>query len=251
MLSRIWSGWRGALHIVQPETVIRWHRQSFRYYWRWKSRDRGRPRLDPEIRRLIQRMCRANPLWGAPRIHGELLKLGIDVSEATVSKYMVKRHGPPSQAWRTFLDNHAKELIALDFFTVPTATFKVLLVLVVLRHDGRRILHFNVTEHPTAAWTGRQLLESCGPEEEPPTISSANRDAIHGERFHRQANALAIEEVCTAPRSPWQTRCGSRYWLDSPRMPGSHDCPRRASSAADSRELCRLLPRRANSSLLI
>jgi putative transposase len=129
VLSRSWSSWRGALHIVKPDTVIRWHRQGFRRYWRWKSRARGRPKIDPEIRRLIQRMCRVNPLWGAPRIHGELLKLGIDVSEATVSKYMVKRRGPPSQAWRAFLANHVKELIALDFFTVPTATFKVLFVL--------------------------------------------------------------------------------------------------------------------------
>ena len=118
-LSRIWSGWRESLHIVQPETVVRWHRQGFRYYWHWKSRRRGRPRIDSEIRQLIRRMCRANPLWGAPRIHGELLKLGIDVSEATVSKYMIKRHGPPSQTWRTFLINHAKDIIAMDFFTVP------------------------------------------------------------------------------------------------------------------------------------
>jgi hypothetical protein len=116
LLSRVWTGWREAPHVVQPETVIRWHRQGFRYYWRWKSRGRGRPNGAAEIRGLIQRMCRANPLWGAPRIHGELLKLGIEVSEATVSKYMVKRGGPPSQRWRAFLDNHAKELIALDLF---------------------------------------------------------------------------------------------------------------------------------------
>ena len=153
VLSRIWSGWRDSLHVVQPETVVRWHRQGFRYYWRWKSRRRGRPEIDSEVRTLIRRMCLANPLWGAPRIHGELLKLGIDVSEATVSKYMIKHRRPPSQAWRTFLENHAKELIALDFFTVPTATFRVLFV--VLSHDRRRILHFNVTAHPTAAWTGR------------------------------------------------------------------------------------------------
>lgn len=209
VLSRIWPGWREALHIVQPETVIRWHRQGFRYYWHWKSRGRGRPKIDAEIRSLIQRMCRANSLWGAPRIHGELLKLGIDVSEATVSKYMVKRRGPPSQTWRAFLDNHAKELIALDFFTVPTATFKVLFVLVVLRHNRRRILHFNVTEHPTAGWTGRQLLEACGPEDTPRYLIR-DRDAIYGERFRRQADALQIEQVCTAPRSPWQNPYAER-----------------------------------------
>ena len=115
VLSRLWPGWRDSLHVVQAETVVRWHRQGFRYYWRWKSRRCGRPKIDPEIKGLIRRMCLANPLWGAPRIHGELLKLGIDVSEATVSKYMVRRRGPPSQTWRTFLENHAKELIALDF----------------------------------------------------------------------------------------------------------------------------------------
>ena len=167
LLSKIWHGWRSTLHIVQPETVVRWHRQGFRYYWRWKSRRRGRPKIDPEIIHLIRRMCHANPLSGAPRIHGELLKLGIEISETTVAKYMIKRRGLPSQSWRTFLENHASELIALDFFTVPTATFRVLFVLVILRHDRRRILHFNVTEHPTAAWTARQLLEACGTEESP------------------------------------------------------------------------------------
>ena len=135
----------------------RWHRQGFRYYWRWKSRKRGRPRIDGEIRQLIRRMCSANPLWGAPRIHGELLKLGIEVSEATVSKYMIRHRGPPSQHWRTFLQNHSKELISLDFLTVPTASFKILFVLVILSNDRRRILHFNVTDHPTAAWT----MSSC------------------------------------------------------------------------------------------
>jgi len=158
VMSQIWVDWRESLHIVQPETVVRWHRQGFRYYWRWKSRRRGRPRIDPEIRHLIRRMCRANPLWGAPRIHGELLKLGIDVSKAAVSKYMIRRRGPPSQTWRTFLSNHAKDIIALDFFTVPTATFRILFVLIILSHDRRRILHVNVTEHPTAAWTALQLL---------------------------------------------------------------------------------------------
>src|ERR687891_2679416 len=121
--------------------------------------------INTEIRDLIRRMSHANPLWGAPRIHGELLKLGLTVSQATVSKYIVRPRRPPSQAWRTFLNNHAKHLIALDFFTVPTATFRVLFVLVVLSHGRRRLVHFNVTEHPTAEWTARQLLEACGPEE--------------------------------------------------------------------------------------
>ncbi len=209
VLSQFWAGWRESLHIVQPETVVRWHRQGFRYYWRWKSRHRGRPRIDPEIRQLIRRMCRANPLWGAPRIHGELLKLGIDVSEATVSKYMIKRRGPPSQTWRTFLANHAKDIVALDFFTVPTATFRILFVLIILSHDRRRILHVNVTAHPTSAWTARQLLEACGLEEEPRYLLR-DRDTIYGAKFRRQAAALEIQEVTTAARSPWQNPYAER-----------------------------------------
>ncbi len=199
----MWSGWRESLQIVQPETIVRWHRQGFRYYWRWKSRGRGRPRIDLEIRHLIRRMCRANPLWGAPRIHGEMLKLGIDLSEATVSKYMIRHRGPPSQTWRTFLENHAKDIIALDFFTVPTATFRILFVLIILSHDRRRILHFNVTNHPTAAWTARQLSESCGLDEAPRYLLR-DRDAIYGKAFRRQGVALGIEEVTAAPLSPWQ-----------------------------------------------
>ena len=209
LLSRFWSDWHTSLHIVKPETVVRWHRQGFRYYWRWKSRHRGRPKADPEIRELIRRMCRANPLWGAPRVHGELLKLGIEVSETTVSKYMIKHQRPPSQNWRTFLQNHAKELIALDFFTVPTATFRVLFVLVILSHDRRRILHFNVTEHPTAAWTARQLLEACGTDNAPRFLVR-DRDTIYGETFRRQVTALKIQEVPTAPRSPWQNAYAER-----------------------------------------
>jgi hypothetical protein len=209
VLSRIWSGWRGGLHIVQPETVVRWHRQSFRYYWRWKSRSRGRPKLAPEIRQLIRQMCQANPLWGAPRIHGELLKLGIDISEATVSKYMTRRRGPPAQTWRTFLDNHAKDLIALDFFTVPTATFRVLYVLVILRHDRRRILHLNVTAHPRIEWTARQLMKACGADETPRYLIR-DPDAIYGEAFQRQAAALQIDERPTAYQSPWQNPYAER-----------------------------------------
>ncbi len=209
VLSQIWAGWRETLHVVQPGTIVRWHRQGFRYYWRWKSRRRGRPRIDPEIRHLIRRMCQSNPIWGAPRVHGELLKLGIDVSEATVSKYMIKRRGPPSQTWRTFLANHAKDIIALDFFTVPTATFRILFILIILSHDRRRILHVNVTKHPTAAWTARQLLEACGLEDEPRYLLR-DRDAIYGEEFHRQAAALEIKEVTTASRSTWQNPYAER-----------------------------------------
>ena len=201
VLSRLWKSWRNSLQMVRPETVVGWHRQGFRRYWAWKSqRRRGRPAIRTELRDLIRRISRANPLWGAPRIHGELLKLGLTVSQATVSKYMVRPRRPPSQAWRTFLKNHAKDLIALDFFTVPTATFRVLFVLVVLSHDRRRLVHFNVTEHPTADWTGRQLIEACGPRH-----LIRDRDQVYGERFSRQARTLGIREVVIAPRSPWQT----------------------------------------------
>ena len=209
VLSRLWSKWTSVIHIVQPATVIRWHRQGFRYYWRWKSRPRGRPRISSETKQLIRSMSLANPLWGAPRIHGELLKLGIDISEATVSKYLVRRRGPPSQNWRAFLQNHSKELISLDFLTVPTASFKVLFVLVILSNDRRRVLHFNVTDHPTATWTAQQLVEACGLDESPKYLLR-DRDAIYGEIFSRRARALGIEEVLTAYRSPWQNPYAER-----------------------------------------
>ena len=155
-LARSWDGWRESLIVVKPATVVRWHRQGFKYYWAWKSRHKGgRPAVAPEVRDLIRTMSRANPLWGAPRIHGELLKLGIDLSQTTVAKYMIRHPKPPSPGWRTFLDNHLKDLVSIDFFTVPTVTFRILFVFLVLSHDRRRIAHFNVTEHPTAEWTGR------------------------------------------------------------------------------------------------
>ena len=155
-LSRLRPGWRRALVIVQPETVLGWHRRGFRLYWRWKSRKRGpgRPKVSPGVRALIRKISLSNPGWGAPRIHGELLKLGIDVGETSVGKYMVRHRKPPSQTWRTFLENHLQQLVAVDFFVVPTLTFRILFVFVVLAHDRRRILHCNLTAHPTAEWTG-------------------------------------------------------------------------------------------------
>ena len=146
-LRRFWPAWRSVLVIVKPETVIAWHHHGFRLFWTWKSRHRqpGRPELARGTRELIRRMNRANPLWGAPRIHGELLKLGIVVSQATVAKYMVRSRKPPSQTWRTFLNNHASQLAATDFFVVPTVTFRLLFVFIVLAHERRRVVHFNVT----------------------------------------------------------------------------------------------------------
>lgn len=161
-LYQIWADWRSALVIVKPETVIAWHRKGFRLFWAWKVRhgQPGRPPVSKETRELIRRMNRENPLWGAPRIHGELLKLGIDVGETSVGKYMVRRRKPPSQTWRTFLENHVTSLVSVDFFTVPTIRFQMLYVFLVLAHDRRRILHFGVTAHPTAEWTTQQLRDA-------------------------------------------------------------------------------------------
>ncbi len=161
-LSWRWRDWRSALAIVKPETVIAWHRAGFRLFWTQKVRrgQPGRPVISREIRDLIRKMCRENPTWSAPRIHGELLKLGIDIGESSVSKNMVRCCKPPSQTWRTFLENHTKQLVSIGFFTVPTIRFQVLYVFLVLAHDRRRILHFNVTAHPTAEWTGQQLREA-------------------------------------------------------------------------------------------
>ena len=178
-LARSWDGWRDTLIVVKPATVVRWHRQGFKYYWAWKSRHKGgRPAIAPEVRDLIRRMSRTNPLWGAPRIHGELLKLGIDLSQTTVAKYMIRHRKPPSPSWRAFLDNHLKSLVSIDFFTMPTVRFRILFVFLVLSHDRRRIVHFNVTQHPSAAWTGRQLVEAF-PWDTVPRYLIRDRDGIY------------------------------------------------------------------------
>jgi transposase InsO family protein len=205
LFSRYVDGWRHILHGLHPDTVVRWHKQGFRLYWRWKSRGPhpGRPPIDKALRKLIRKMQATNTGWGAPRIHGELLKLGIEVSQATVSKYMLHPKRPPSQSWRTFLNNHTDCLAAMDFFTVPTARFRVLYVFIVLSHDRRRIVHFNATEHPTAQWTAQQLLEAF-PFDSAPRYLLRDRDAIYSKFVQRRIGALGIEEVISAPRSPWQ-----------------------------------------------
>ena len=204
-LSRLWRDWRSALAIVKPETVVAWHRACFRLFWTWKVRrgQPGRPVISREVRDLIRKMCRENPGWGAPRIHGELLKLGIAIGESSVSKYMVRCRKPPCQTWRTFLENHVQQLVSIDFFTVPTIRFQVLYVFVVLAHDRRRILHFNVTAHPTAEWTGQQLREAF-PFDQLPRYLLRDRDAIFGDDFREQVRDMGICEVLSAPRSPWQ-----------------------------------------------
>jgi len=205
-LSRSWSHWKEKLVIVKPETVLRWHRKRFASYWtRLSRRGRpGRPGKDREIRALIRRMADSNALWGAPRVHGELLILGIDVSERTVCRWMPRRRKPPSQTWRALLDNHVGDLASIDFFTVPTATFRVLFVLVVLAHDRRRIVHFNVTDHPTAEWTSQQMVEAfC--DGETPRFLIRDRDAVYGQTFRDRVAAMDIQEVVIAPPSPWQS----------------------------------------------
>ena len=205
LLSSVWPNWRQAVQIVTPATVVRWHRRAFATYWRWNSRPRhiGRPALASDLRVLIRHMREANPLWGAPRVHGELQKLGIDVSQATVAKYLGRRRGPPAQSWRTFLTNHVSQLASIDFFTVPTATFRVLFVFVGLSHDRRRIVHVNVTGHPTAAWTAQQLREAW-PWDTAPRFVIRDRDGIYGSGPRRTAQQMGVQEVLTAPRSPWQ-----------------------------------------------
>jgi putative transposase len=203
-LSRAWADWRSALIIVKPETVIAWHRKGFRLFWTWKVRhgQTGRPAVSHEVRDLIRTMSRANPLWGAPRIHGELLKLGIDIGETSVSKYMLRQRKSPSQTWRIFLDNHIQQLVSVDFFTVPTIRFQVLYVFLVLAHERRRILYFNVTAHPTAEWTAQQLRNAF-PWDSAPRYLLRDRDRIFGDDFTRQVHDMGIEQVLCAPRSPW------------------------------------------------
>ena len=194
------------LVIVKPDTVIAWHRRGFRLFWTWKSRRRtGRPTVTQELRALIRTMSAANPLWGAPRIHGELLKLGFTVSQTTVATYMVRHRPLPSQTWRTFLTNHAQQLIAADFFVVPTATCRLLFVLVLLAHDRRRVVHVAVTEHPTAAWTAQQFRDAF-PWDELRRYLLRDRDHAFD-----HVKTLGMHEVLTAPGSPWQNAYVERF----------------------------------------
>ncbi|HEY7314812.1 MAG TPA: integrase core domain-containing protein [Gemmataceae bacterium] len=205
-LAQLWAGWRSALIVVQPDTVIRWHRQGFRRWWRWKSRTkRGRPQVAKEVRALIARMAGENPTWGAPRIQAELCLLGHNIAEATVAKYLARTRPrkPPSQTWKTFLKNHVGTLASMDFFTVPTATFRRLYVFVILHHARRRVVHVNVTTRPTAAWVAQQLREAF-PFETAPRYLIRDRDGIYGNEVRRCLASLNIEEVVTSPRSPWQ-----------------------------------------------
>src|SRR5215470_16078294 len=206
-LRRFWSGWRGPLAYVQADTVVRWQRDRFRRFWDRLSkpygRRRGRPTTASEIRRLIEQMVSANPLWRAPRIHGELKMLGIPISERTVSRILRAVSRPPSQTWKTFLNNHLEQIVSVDFFTVPTLRLRVLFVFLVLEHRRREVLHFNVTDHPSAAWTSQQIVGAFA-DRNAPRYLIRDRDSIYGNEVRLRVSSLQIEEVLTSPRSPWQ-----------------------------------------------
>ena len=204
-LSRLWPGWLDALAFVQPRTVIAWQRQRFRDYWRQLSQQTtpGRPAVAREVLALIQDMWQANPTWGSPRIVGELRKVGINVTKSTVEKYRIRPPKPLSPTWKAFLTNHVQDLVALDFFVVPTMTHKVLFVLLILAHERRRVVHFHITEHPTAAWTAQQVVDAF-PWDEAPRYLLRDRDRIYSALFQQRVRHMGIEEVVIAPRSPWQ-----------------------------------------------
>jgi transposase InsO family protein len=198
------------LTIIRPDTLVRWHRSGFRCYWRWKSRPLGgRPQIETDLRALVWRMSVENPLWGAPRIHGELLKLGFSVAQSSVAKYMVKRHGPPSQGWRTFLRNHAPDIAAMDLFVVPTIGFDLLYAFVIVRLDRRDLVWINVTNHPTAEWIARQITEAF-PWNKAPRYLIRDRDHIYGAVVTRRLCAMGIRDKPTAPASPWQNGVAER-----------------------------------------
>src|SRR5437773_2657731 len=196
--------------IIRPETLVRWHRGGFRRYWRWKSRSLGgRPKIDGELRALIRRMSAENPLWGAPRIHGELLKLGFEVAQSSVAKYMVKRCGPPSQGWSTFLRSHAPDIAAMDLFVTPTIGFDVLYTFIIVRLARRDLVWINVTPHPTADWIARQITEAF-PRNEAPRYLIRDRDQIYGAAATRRLRAMGIRDKPIAPGSPWQNGFAER-----------------------------------------
>jgi transposase InsO family protein len=204
LLYRLWPGVLDSIAVIQPDTIVRWHRRGFRALLWWKSRRRlGRPGIAKEVRDLIREISRANPLWGAPRVHGELLKLGIDVSQSTVAKYMSRTRRPPSQSWRTFLYNHSEAIASIDLFVVPTITLRMLFGFVVLHHGRRQLVHVGVTAHPTAEWLSHQISEAF-PWDRAPRHLIRDRDGAFGEVFKRRLHAMGIRDRPTAPRSPWQ-----------------------------------------------
>jgi hypothetical protein len=226
------------LTIMRPETLERWHRAGFRRYWRWKSRRRGgRPPVETELRALIRRMSIENPLWGAPRIHGELLKLGFEVAQSSVAKYIVKRRVPPSQGWRTFLRNHAPDIAAMDLFVVPTIGFDLLYAFIIVRLDRRDLAWINVTTNPTAEWVARQITEAF-PWDMAPGYMIRDRDRVYGTVVTRRLRAMGIRDKPIAPLAERLCRTADR--IDPPVVSGPHHCPGRGASAPHS-EILRLL----------
>ena len=210
VLMRMWPNWRNPLIILQPETLIGRQRAGFRMFRRWKSRHRlGRPEKHQELIQLIRRMWSANPTWGSPRIRDELAKLGLIASTATIRKYRPKSKGKPSQGWKTFLQNHAGSIAAMDFFVVPTMTFRLLYVLIVMNHERRKLVHFNITDSPSAAWTAQQIVNAF-PYDSAPKYLMRDRDSIYGSIFKHRVKGMGIQQKLTAPRSPWQNPFAER-----------------------------------------
>src|SRR5438094_4657514 len=209
-MTRLWPSLLALARAVQPATILRWHRAGFRTYWRWKSQGRpGRPKIEHELRNLIRRMSKENPLWGAPRIHGELLKLGFEVAESTVSKYIIRRRGPPSQSWRTFLRNHADAIAAIDLCVVPTLTFERLFAFLVVGHGRRQLLWFAVTRNPSAEWLARQITEAF-PWTSAPAYLVRDNDGAYGHVFKSRVRAMGIRDRPISPGSPWQNGYAER-----------------------------------------
>ena len=203
-MTGLWPNLLNLSCVVRPATILHWHRAGFRAYWRWKSRGQpGRPKIGRELRELIRQMSRENRLWGAPRIHGELLKLGFEIAESTVSKYMVRHRGPPSQTWRTFLRNHADSIAAIDLCVVQTVTFDRLFAFIVVGHGRRQLLWFAVTRHPTAEWLAQQIVEAF-PWDTAPTYLIRDNDGAYGRTFTNRLRAMGIRDRPISPRSPWQ-----------------------------------------------
>jgi Integrase core domain len=209
-MTRLWPSLIGTVQVVQPETILRWHRAGFKVFWRWKSRNRaGRPKINRGLRDLIQRMSKENRLWGASRIHGELLMLGFQVAQSTVSKYMVRCQNPPSQTWKTFLQNHAEAIAAIDMFVVPTLTFDLLFAFLVLGHGRRQLLWIEVTRHPTAEWLARQITEAF-PWTSAPAYLVRDNDGAYGHVFTSRVRAMGIRDRPISPGSPWQNSIAER-----------------------------------------
>jgi transposase InsO family protein len=199
-----------AITIIRPETLVRWHRAGFRRYWCWKSRSLGgRPQIGTDLRALIRRMSIETAFWGAPRIHGELLKLGFEVAQSTVAKYMVKRGGPPSRQWRTFLRNHVPVIAAMDLFIAPTIGFDLLYGLIIIRLDRRNLVWINITTNPTAEWIAHQITEAF-PWNEAPHYLVRDRDRVYGTIVPRRMRAMGIRDKPIAPASPWQNGFAER-----------------------------------------